>query len=970
MTPEQWERISEILDQALSFEGAERERYLAGACNGDAELRAEVNSLLQSHEEAGRGFLNVPSARADTPQAEKRSQAGRRIGPYLLQKEIGRGGMGEVFAAVRADGQFEKSVALKVVRSGYDTGFILERFRNERQILAGLDHPNIARLLDGGTTEEGVPYLVMELVDGVPIDAYCDARKLSITERLQLFGQVCSAAQYAHQRLVIHRDIKPSNILVTQDGTPKLVDFGIAKLLDAAGQAEVTMLRPMTPEYASPEQVRGEAVSTASDVYSLGVVLYQLLTGRSPYAVDTRTPAKLVNAITHEEPERPSTSIQRMAKSPGADGKEATAEKIAKTREETPHRLQRRLRGDLDFILLKALRKEPQKRYPSVEQFAEDLRRHLAGLPVLARQGSWNYRAGKFVKRHSAGVAAAALVLVVLIGGIVLTVREARIAEANRKRAEARFNDVRKLAHSLIFEIHDSIATLPGASQTRQLILRRSLEYLDSLAKESGNEPDLMRELATAYGRIGELQGSPLGQNLGDTTGALESLQKALSMRQALARANPGNAQDQLELAVEYIGMSDFEANAAGKLAAAYEDANRAAELLDPLVQGSPTDFRTLAQATSAYTTLGMIEIGEGAAGGAGTVSGGVEALRKALALDQRAIEASPKNEPVRGQEATITIVLGDGYLKLGDRAQALQYYRHGLEILRGIDAEHHNVRVFGNLAVVDSKIGDVLLLEGKAAESVFYYQRGYETAKQLLSVDAHNEVSERLMVTATGQLGYSLIEAGRIAEGVADLRKALKASEAAPVQTPLVRTHQAIGHLWIGVGFERQKRLEEAAQEYATSKGILAGVRAAGANDRRLQVYYCAAVNRLGAALLEQGKIAQAEREFAESVAVLEPLLRQNEGDQEILQSLAQAYTGEGRVASARAEKGEQPESRLAKWQGARSFFEKSLATWAKVRNPGHMNPTATETLSLPAEVAQLEGKCDEQIAAVRAAN
>ncbi len=428
MTPEQAERISAIFERALSLQGSDREAYLNAECGDNPGIREEVDSLLTSHYQAGSRFLNAPDAIVEEISgARHRSNArvGRRIGPYLVDRAIGQGGMGEVFAASRADGQYKKSVAIKLVRSGYDTSFVLDRFRTERQILASLDHPNIAGLLDGGTTEDLVPYLVMELVEGVPIDCYCDSHRLSVTERLSLFGQVCSAVEYAHQRLVIHRDIKPSNILVTGEGTPKLLDFGIAKILDSSGNTEATSLRPMTPEYASPEQVRGEPVSTYTDVYSLGAVLYQLLTGRLPYRADMHIPGKMAEAITHEEPERPSNSIRR-PESVGASGdpRKLTPGAVGRTGEASPVGLRKRLRGDLDFILLKALRKEPDKRYSSVEQFHEDIRRHLEGLPITARKGSWNYHAGKFMRRHRVSVAATALLLATLLTGVILVARD------------------------------------------------------------------------------------------------------------------------------------------------------------------------------------------------------------------------------------------------------------------------------------------------------------------------------------------------------------------------------------------------------------------------------------------------------------------------------------------------------------------------------------------------------------------
>jgi eukaryotic-like serine/threonine-protein kinase len=314
MNPERWQQIREVLDRAIASPDAERSALLDVACSGDPELRDEVESLLRSHQQAGSVFLKKPavdfSASTHEP-ANHGGRIGRRVGVYQIVEQIGEGGMGEVYRAVRADGQYDKEVAIKFVRVGLDTAAVLERFRHERQVLASLDHPNIARLFDGGTTEDGIPYLVMELIEGTPIDQYCDGKKLTITDRLRLFVQVCSAVQYAHQRLVIHRDIKPGNILVTKEGVPKLLDFGIAKILDPATDSQTTAANPMTPEYASPEQVRGEPITTATDVYSLGVVLYQLLTGRSPYPKNTHAPHEFARAICEHEPERPSTIVLR-----------------------------------------------------------------------------------------------------------------------------------------------------------------------------------------------------------------------------------------------------------------------------------------------------------------------------------------------------------------------------------------------------------------------------------------------------------------------------------------------------------------------------------------------------------------------------------------------------------------------------------------------------------------------------------
>jgi eukaryotic-like serine/threonine-protein kinase len=396
MTPERWKKVEEVFESALEQAPEERSAYLTRACAGDESLREQVETLIASYEEAG-SFIEDPALGTgvlpDTVVDETVNVLiGRRLGSYKIVREIGRGGMGSVYLAMRADDEFQKRVAIKLIKRGMDTDFIIRRFRNERQILASLDHPHIARLLDGGTTDDGLPYFVMEYVEGQPIHHYCDTQKLSTIERLKLFLKACAAVEYAHQNLIIHRDLKPSNILVTAAGTPKLLDFGIAKILnpEIASQTmdpTTAALRLMTPEYASPEQVRGLPATTTSDVYSLGVLLYELLTGHRPYRLYNRLPEELARIICEEEPERPSVVINRIEHIPLGGGSyrlEVTPESVSKTRDGTPDKLRRQLTGNLDNIILKALRKEPKRRYGTVKEFAEDLRRHLDGQPISA----------------------------------------------------------------------------------------------------------------------------------------------------------------------------------------------------------------------------------------------------------------------------------------------------------------------------------------------------------------------------------------------------------------------------------------------------------------------------------------------------------------------------------------------------------------------------------------------------------
>jgi serine/threonine protein kinase len=481
MSPEQWGQLKELFRTAIECEPPQRAAYLDQACASDPVLREEIESLLASHDEAETfietpAFVNTVKAMTESPPEQIE---GRRIGTYQLVREIGRGGMGTVYLARRADEQYEKLVAMKVLRRGMDTEDIVRRFRTERQILASLDHPNIARLLDGGTTEDGLPYLVMEFVEGTPVTDYCDRHRLTANARLQLFRTICAAVQHAHQNLVVHRDLKPSNILITTDGTPKLLDFGIAKVLNQELNALMmdrtrTELRVLTPDYASPEQVRGEKLATTSDVYSLGVVLYELLTGHRPYRSLNTPPHELARIICEQEPAKPSAAITNVLSD----------------------KLRRRLSGDLDNIILMALRKEPARRYASVGQFSEDIRRHLDGLPVIARKDTFKYRTTKFVRRNGLSVAAAGIILLSLLGGIVATAWQARAAQQEKARAESVSAFLKKmLAYS---NPRLTVSGKNGGETTMTDVLDEAAKRLDS--EEFSNQLEVKAELERIIG--------------------------------------------------------------------------------------------------------------------------------------------------------------------------------------------------------------------------------------------------------------------------------------------------------------------------------------------------------------------------------------------------------------------------------------------------------------------------------------
>ena len=528
MTPEKWLEVKEIFNAALDLPAAERYSFIDERC-ADNELREEVNALLASSDEA-EYFIEDPAFTrvANLVTAEKMpSYIGKQIGSYKIEREIGKGGMGAVYLARRADKEFDKKVAIKLIKRGFDTDEIIERFRHERQILAALEHPNITRLIDGGSTADDLPYLVMDYVEGLPLNKYCAVNEVSLDERLNIFLKICSAVTYAHQNLIIHRDLKPSNVIVSEDGTPKLLDFGIAKLTAPNSSATLgtaqTTFRVMTPEYASPEQVSGQVVTTASDIYSLGVVLYELLTGARPFRIRTSSAEEISRIITDTAPTRPSESLRRGEEEKARRGVDewrrrgdTQSDKIASKVSSSA------LRGDLDNIILMAMRKEPERRYSSVEQFAEDIRRYQNGLPVIAREDSFGYRAEKFVKRNKAGVAAGLGIALSLVGGLIATSRQAKIAKKQRDRALRETAKAERINQFL----QKMLSSADPREQGKDVKVIEVLgEAAQSIENDFADQPEITADLHTTIGTT--------YLSLGLLESAENHLQKALDIRLA-----------------------------------------------------------------------------------------------------------------------------------------------------------------------------------------------------------------------------------------------------------------------------------------------------------------------------------------------------------------------------------------------------------------------------------------------------
>ncbi len=690
-------------------------------CEGDAALRQEVEALLAADARAT-SFGEQPAFVLPEdlfPEENKEQLTGRRFGVYQVIREIGRGGLGAVYLAARADDEYRKEVAIKLIRRGLDTDDILQRFRTERQILAQLDHPNIARLIDGGTTDDDLPYFVMEYVKGEPINAYCEVHSLKLGERLELFGKVCAAVTYAHQNLVVHRDLKPSNILVTPEGEPKLLDFGIAKLLTADDEMLTQTapgLRAMTPDYASPEQIKGDKITTASDVYSLGVLLYELLTGQRPYRLRTSTSDEISRAITEQEPERPSTAVARGDGNPNS---------------QSPNP---KLRGDLDNIVLMALRKEPERRYSSVAQFSTDIRRHLEGRPVIAHKDTFKYRATKFIRRNTIAMAAAALLLLTLLGGIVTTAwqaqratqqarlaaeqarladEQARVASAARDRAQRESAKAQSINTFLQNILGSSDSTWLAANARGNAHERTIADAIDEAERRAGTElADQPEVLAAVQFSIGRIYGTRARV---DRAEAL--LRSSLDIRRrVLGSEHPETAQSMVALGEQLT--------AAGKSAES-----------DPLLREAEAFFRRAQDKGAA--DLKWFAIALNGLGLAQTARG------EAAAGEQFLLESLKASESLTGSDrGFIPVVLNNlSILKgeQGDIPAAISYLERALEEHRRTpgDSRYYVATVLTNLAFWRILKADYTEAESLLRESIDLFRAtvGEENQKAMITM-------------------------------------------------------------------------------------------------------------------------------------------------------------------------------------------------------------------------------------------
>jgi len=697
VNPDLRQRAEEVLAQLLDVEEPERVSALDRLCANHPAVAAEVQRLLDCIPAAESFFARFASGR----DQDGSPLEGRRVGAYRITGELGRGGMGAVYRAERDDGQFVRQVAVKfvsVLAAGSD---VWRRFEREKRILAGLLHPNIAQLLDAGVSEDSMPYIVMELVQGTPIDVYCRARELSVPARIRLFQQVCDAIAFIHRNLIVHHDIKPGNILVTPEGVPKLLDFGISRVLPAAGEeGEVTapQRRLMTLHYSSPEQVRGEPVSTSSDIYTLGLLLYELLAGRPVHSLSGSSTEDILRQILEKDPPPPKAG------------------------------------PDIDQVVMKAISKAPSERYASARELAADLENYLEGRPVTAVQPTNLYRLGKWVRRHRAPVAAGVLVALTLIAAGGVVVWQMRVARRERAIAQQRFNDVRKLANSILFEFHDGVSKLAGATEVRRLMAARSLEYLDSLANDSRGDLGLQLELASAYLRLGDVQGNANFANLGDRKGALssygkgraileaalgaqqrhqlallrmggllnstralllqdgqrdasvETARKALAHWESMARSGPMDEDVLHGLGAACFGMG-FDTRLPWEEAVGYW--NRAKDVYGKLLEARPSDPARMRSVALVHKYLsGMYQNRD--------VGRLLEHARIAAELDERRVKASPQDAQAQLDLAQSLGMVAAGWNLKDDPTRAAGYAERSVQIRRALweaDSKDHRAR-------------------------------------------------------------------------------------------------------------------------------------------------------------------------------------------------------------------------------------------------------------------------------------
>ncbi len=885
-----WDRIERIFLDAADLPHREQEAFLDQACGDDLELRREVESLLSSDQKSGEKITRAVEDEAQSLFGLS-PIIGTRLGSYRVVREIGRGGMGAVYLAVRDDDQYRKSVAIKLVKRGMDTSEVLRRFQHERRILAGLDHAYIARLIDGGTAPDGRPFFVMDYVEGQTIDTFCRDHALSIADRCRLFLKVCEAVSHAHRNLVIHRDLKPGNIFVTPDGTPKLLDFGVAKLLVPDGGPDLTVTgmqaRLLTPQYASPEQVMGRPVNTTTDVYSLGGVFYELLTGVCAQQLDSTSPEEIERVICTEEIPPPS------ATKPGVP-------------------------ADLDNIVMMAMRKDPERRYQSVDQFADDIRRYLSGRPILARKDSLSYRAGKFIRRNRLMFAAVSIVVASLVGGIVIAVSQAR-------RAERRLTQMVELANRSLFDVHSAIERLPGATEARREIVKTTVAFLENLSKDVGNNDDVRLSLATAYWRLGDVQGYPDKPNLGDMKGALISYKKSAEFLEPLRIKRPQDPDvlRQTTDLYQHMGAVLHQMDDVPGLVRAFEIALPPALLSARL---KPDDVESNEAPGVFYNDLAIsLQFDDPKKAN--------EYARQHLAMIPALLEKFPGNDDIADEAAVAHATMSTLLSRSGDRDGALREARESAAIREGVAARHPNdVFRLRLLMIAYGHVGDHLgspfilnATDPKGARE--YFDKCVAIARQIIKMDPLDRTARYDLGNALLRQGAAELPGEDRAQSLASLRESVAVLESlaredanAPrYQRPLMLSHQ-----YVGIRLREMGRLDEAMAAIHRSLDIADQIMIAHPGDASALSRIVRDERELANILASRGDSAGAVSHAERGLSVAQKYLNGPEP------GLRRRYLADSYFALASIDR------KFQKWQEARDNAQQAIANWnaSEVKN------------------------------------
>jgi serine/threonine protein kinase len=940
MTPERWQLVKDTLARALEYSAEDaRSAFLQDACANDSALRREVQSLLDQSDQDDFD-LCADSVGLTSAGTVPDSNEGRRVGAYELVRELGRGGMGTVWLARRADQQFEKLVAIKLLKRGTDTEEVLRRFESERRMLATLQHPNIASLFDGGTTDGGLPYFVMEYVVGVPVTTYCSENKLSVEQRLRLFVKICAAVQFAHQHLIVHRDLKPANILVTADCEPKLLDFGIAKLLaDDRDSFQVTLFdhQRLTPAYASPEQVRGDPITTVSDIYSLGVILYELLSGKNAHRFSTARPAptELLRVVAQEEPLRPSAATSDVS-------------------------IRRRLQGDLDNIVLKALRKDPERRYGGLGSFAEDIRRHLENLPVIARKDTFAYRAGKFLQRNKFGVAAAVLIMITALVGFISTIWKAHEARIERARAELRFDDVRTLASSLLSELNDEAAKLSGSTNLRSILVKRTLGYLDKVSQESARNLLLQRELANAYQKVGDIQGNTYFSNLGDLNGAIDSYRKCLAIREELSRLQPQNTETRLELALAHEGYADV-LWGGDHLPETAENYRAAQVILEELMRVDPASKQIRIELAQLYHKIGDLQ-GDSEYSNLGDTAGAVESKRKALKLREELVKEEPSNKTLRDALSESYFNLGKMQRITGDLPSALKNYRNTLAVQKEFAAADPTSQLFRNHTMFVRRYMAMALQENGDIHEARDNQRiVVQIAEQEAAADQKDNKAQRSLGVSYVGMADLLTKSGDVGSGLDYYRKGIVVLERLLAATPghaEVQRDLLVAYLGIGDAELTAGNQKEAIEYYSKAKPAAEALATADGHNTQARGDVAALHLSLAALAVARREFPSALENCRKAVTIREELSSASPTNALMRRDLALAYASLADAYKQRALQGDMTRSEsLDNFKAAREWYDKSLAIWREMESKGTLPGSYT---GKPEQISREIAQCD----------